>query len=54
MPPGLLQSHEQEEKGFALSQIGWRALYKTAFSLGCNLRPDVWHGEMGGGGMPVP
>lgn len=26
LPLGLLHSHEQEEKGFALLQIGWRVL----------------------------
>lgn len=51
---GLLHSHEQEKKGFALSQIRWRVLYEIAFLLGHNLQSDVGHGEMGGRCMPVP
>lgn len=40
LPLGLLHSHEQEEKGFGLSQIGWRVVYETALFLGysCNLK----------------
>lgn len=54
LPLGLLHSHEQEKKGFALLQIEWRVLYEIAFLLGQNLQSDVGHGEMGGGCMPVP
>lgn len=54
LPLGLLHSHKQEEKGFALLQIGWRVLYETAFLLGCNLQPEVGRGDMGDGCMPVP
>lgn len=36
-PQELLPRHDQEEKGFALSQTGWKDLHRTAFPLECNL-----------------
>lgn len=36
-PQGLLPRHDHEEKGFALSQTGWKDLHRTVFPLECNL-----------------